>query len=114
MIRQDQDGSCAFDLFLSKCNAFHKIALHANQCCHQFCAVDFAACHGVKMHTAEIHALFDQRFIVIDQTDGAQGEYAKLGADQQRLGIGIINAADGSMALHFTKDVFKLGAERRG
>ena len=65
------------------------------------------------MSAAEGEVLFDERLGVVDAADDGNGVGAQVGPDQQRLGVGVADAADGRGALHILENMLKLGAEGR-
>ena len=53
----------------------------------------------------------DQRLCIVDGANDANGVGAQVGADKQRLGLAVADAADGRRALHAVQHVSKAGAE---
>ena len=111
VILQNQNGRCAFNQVLGKTNALREGAFLVNQSGNQFVGIDSAAAHGLKVTAAEGQVLAKQCFRIINDANGADGIGAQLGADQQRLGIGIGNAANGCTALHFAENSIEFGTE---
>ena len=111
VLLQDEDGCGALDGVLGEADAFGKAALLVDHGRHQFRGVDLAASHGVKMPAAEGQVLLDKGIGVVDDADDADGIGAQVGADEQGLGVGVADAADGRGALHLVKDVLEFGAE---
>lgn len=63
------------------------------------------------MPAAEGQVLLDEGIGVVDDADDADGIGAQVGADEQGLGVGVADTADGRGALHFVKNVLEFGAE---
>ena len=113
VLLQDQDGGRALDGFLGEADALREVALLVDQRRQQLHGVDLSAGLGVEVSAGEGEILLDQRLRVVDAPDHADGVGAEIGADQQGLGLGIADAADGRLALHLVKDFFKFRAEGR-
>ena len=55
--------------------------------------------------------LVHQRIGIVDDADAGDGVHAHIGAEHQRLGVGIGNAADAHIAVELDQILFKLGAK---
>ena len=111
VILQDQDGRRTLDGFLGEADSLGEIAFLVDQGRQQLRLVDASPGHGIEMPAAEGQILVDQRIRILNHAGHADGVGAQAGADQQRLGIRVRNAAHGRGAPHFLKDMLKLRPE---
>ena len=110
-VLQNQDGGGALNHFLGKADALAEGALLVDHGGNQLVGIDAAAGHGLEMSAAEGQVLLDQLVGIVDDAHRADCINAQLGTDQDGLGIGVGNAADGGSSLHLIQDALKLGAE---
>ena len=109
---QDQDGRGALDDALGEADAVCKAALLVDHGGDQLIGIHASAGHHVEVAAAEGEVLLRQLLGVVDDADGADGVEPQVRADQQGLGIGVRDAADGGVAEHFRPDMLEFGAER--
>ena len=100
VVLQDQDGGSALDHILSKTNALRKAAFLVDESGDQLVGVDLSSAHGFEMAAAEGQILPKQSLGVMNDANGANGVGTQLGPDEQGLGVGVGDAADGGAALH--------------
>ena len=112
-LAEDQDGRGALDDALGEADAVGEAALLVDHGGDQLVGVDPSAGHDVEVAAAEGQVLLRQRPGVVDDADGADGVEPQVRADQQGLGVGVGDAADGRVAEHLVAHVLKLRAEGR-
>lgn len=113
VVLQDEDAGGAVDGLLGEADAFREGALLVNEGCDEFRAVDLSAGHGAEVPAGEGQVVVDQVRRIVDDADGGDGVDAQIGTDEQGLGIGVRDAADGCRALHLVQHVAELCTERR-
>ena len=92
-------------------NALYQIFLLVDQGGSQLRGVDLTGGHGHKLMAGSGEGLLHQLFGVVDQAHGGNGEHTQMGPYQQRLGIGVGNAADTTVAGELVQIIFKFGTE---
>ena len=109
--RHQQDRDRAFDHLLRVQNALHQIFLHIDEGCHQLGDIDLSAALGHELMPVVGEIGIDQLVDVVDDTHRADGVQAQMGAHQQRLWVGVADAAHADVALELMQRAFKFRAE---
>ena len=107
----NQDRNGTLDHFLGIVDAIHQVFLHIDQRCHQFGSVDLTGAHGHKLMAMVREIVLNQFVGIVDDANGRDRINTKVRANQQRLGVGIADAAHGNVAFELMQVLFKLGAE---
>ena len=111
LFRKDQDIGSAIDHLLSILDALSKAGLLIDQRSHQFCGIDLAACHGVKVTAVFGEILINQGVCIIDPAHCCDGVGAQTRTNQHRLRVGVADAADCGNAVHFLENMLNLRTE---
>ena len=108
---QQQDGAGAVDDLLGVADAVDQAAPLVDEGGGQLGGVDLAGGHGHELMPRPGKGLGHQLFGVVDDAHGGDGEHPQVGAHQQRLGVGVGNAADTGVSAEFCHVVVKFRAE---
>ena len=100
------------DLILRVQNTLHQIFLLVDQRGGQLGSVNLAIGHGHKLMAMIGKIPLDQFVGIIDNANRCDSKQAQMAAHQQRLGIGIGNAANAAAAVEFGDISLKFGSER--
>ena len=80
---------------------------------NQLRAVDPAGAHGLELMPVIGKIRVDQLLVIVDLPDGRDGVQPQVRADQQRLRVGIADAAEAARTGMKAREIlFKLGSER--
>ena len=92
-------------------DAIHEGVLLVDEGGGQLGGVDLAVAHGHELMAVVREILGNEIIAVGDDTHGGDTEQSQMGTHQQRLGIGVGNAADAAFSVEIVDVFFKLGAE---
>ena len=108
---QQQNGAGAVNDLLRVADAVDQAAPLVDEGGGQFGGVDLAGGHGHELMSRPGKGLGHQLFGVVDDAHGGDGEHPQVGAHQQRLRVGVGNAADTGVSAEFGHVVVKFRAE---
>ena len=109
---EDEDGGRAVHHVLGVTDAVNQIILLIDECGNEFGRVDFAGAHGHELGAhACIEVLLDQLVGIVDDAHGGDGEKPQMRADQQRLRVGIADAANAAASGKIAQVLLELGPE---
>ena len=107
----EQDGHGPVDVALGVQDAVGKGLALVDEGGDKLRHVDFAGAHGHEL-VAVVGKIGPHQLLgIVDLADGGDGVNPEVGAHQQRLGIGVADAADAARALEVRQILFKAGAE---
>ena len=107
----NQDGSSTLNPVLGVADALGKILFLVNHGGNQLVGVDPSAGHAVEMPAGAVQMVGNQRLGIVNHADGANGVDAQPGANEDGLGVGVGDAADGGGTGHFIENALKFGTE---
>ena len=108
---QQQDGAGAFDDLLGVADTLDQAAALVDESGGQLGGVDLAGGHGHELVSRPGEGFLHQLFCIVDNAHGGDGEHPQVGAHQQRLRVGVGNAADTGVSTEFGHVVVKFRAE---
>ena len=111
LLGEDEQGHGALDHLLSVENPADQVALLVDEGGGELGGVDLARAHGHKLVAGGGEVLPDDVLGIVDDAHGGDGVEPQMGAHQQRLGVGVADAADAAAAVEVPQVVFELGAE---
>ena len=108
---ENQKGEGTLDEVLGVENAGDQVLALVDKGRHQFGGVDLAGAHGHELGSAAGKEPVHQVVRVVDDTHGGDGVNAEAGADHQRLGVRVADAADAGAAVEASQILLEFGPE---
>ena len=111
--REDEHRHRPVDYALRVADALRDRVAPVDERGRQLGGIDVAAAHLQKVRRSVGERLLDERVDVVDAPDRADGEVPEVRTHDERLRLGVGNAADAQVPFHFFDVALEFGTERR-